>query len=598
MIETLSSATLASTPLFLAFWTLFRLAPRLSPVAKAWLWRLAFLKPLAGLLPFAFVTLRVLPPTRMELPIVPLVPMTEPVAHAVLPASSVAETSSSANPLLVAWSIGVFLVASYAVRQWARAQSVARRAQPVENVGLRSLLFELAQRAKVRRPIRLLHSPEVKTAMLVGGSRLAIVLPSRALEGGEKADLRFMLAHEVAHIARRDLPWFAVTWVVQTLFFFNPAVWLAAYASRLDHESATDRLACRLAGAPVKTYAAMLVRATVVARPALVPGALPMAESYRTIHRRLEAMKHFDTKPTRWRQAALAMLALTTIGLLPTYRFAEAAPAPTPQEKAKASKSDPKSSQKSAKDAKQTKSTSPSGSKSSKPKDNGTEKATPVNRQSSSQSTSSGSNSGASPSISGSAEDMQKQMQKMVDDFMKSAQENQAGFGSPGLTGASASASASSSQTSSSRSSSSSGSGSSSDRGAWSDSRKENSSQNDSTQRSSSSSSTDEPAGKGSNGSSSTTRSSGSMSSSSGPDGTKISFKFENYDGAQALQSLLRQSGKGFQIEPGMTRRITTQGKDLSFEEALQSLLKATDSSLRQEGGTLIVTPRAKRSGV
>lgn len=335
--------TLQSGALLIVIWGIFRLFPTIPANSKAWIWRLAFLKPLLSLLPFAVITLHVLPSNPV---------VSEPVADVGIsrvktPASlssteiareSAASQRSNADPILILWILGVCATAGYGLWGLGKAILIIRSATPITQPELQEALVDLMDRAGVEPPINLLASPLVQSAMLVGGFRPTIVLPTSAVEEGSTSDLRLMLAHEIAHIARRDLTWFGVTSAVQTLFFFNPVVWLAAKCSRLDHESATDRYAAQLAGVPIHAYADMLLRATVAARIGLAPGTLRMAASYRTIHRRLEAMKHFNLKPSVGRKSAIAALALVTCGLLPTYQLAQAQSKIEPEKKVIAKK--------------------------------------------------------------------------------------------------------------------------------------------------------------------------------------------------------------------------------------------------------------------
>lgn len=327
--EAILLIALQSGALLLTIWGIFRLFPTIPANSKAWIWRLAFLKPLLSLLPFAVITLHVLPSNPVVSEPKTGINLSQGEASASLSSNKIARESvssqrSNADPILVIWILGACAIAGYGLWGLGKAVLIIRSASPITQPELQEALVDLMDRARVEPPINLLASPLVQSAMLVGGFRPTIVLPTSAVEEGSTSDLRLMLAHEIAHIARRDLTWFGVTSAVQTLFFFNPVVWLAAKCSRLDHESATDRFAAQLAGVPIHTYADMLLRATVAARIGLAPGTLRMAASYRTIHRRLEAMKHFNLKPSVWRKSAIAALALVTCGLLPTYQLAQA----------------------------------------------------------------------------------------------------------------------------------------------------------------------------------------------------------------------------------------------------------------------------------
>lgn len=326
--ETLAITALQSGVLFLALWGIFRLAPAIPANAKAWLWRLAFLKPLVSLLPFAVVSLPFLPAEQP--PVTQWEPIVMPETLSLSTASVAMDGPAVVPPsrpdyLLFAWAIGVCLVALWGLVGMIRAMRMAARAKPVFDEAVIEAFEELAVAAQVHHLPRLLRSDDIAGAILVGGRKPAVVIPNDV----SLSDLRLMMAHELAHIARRDLFWFGLASAVQSLFFFNPMVWVAARCSRLDHESATDRHASHLAGVPIQTYADMLLRATVVARPSFAPGSLPVAESYRSIHRRLEAMRHFNSKPTFWRKTATAALALLTLTMLPAYQLCAAA-WPTP----------------------------------------------------------------------------------------------------------------------------------------------------------------------------------------------------------------------------------------------------------------------------
>ena len=332
-LENLGIIALQSGILFLLLWLLFRFIPALPANARAWIWRIAFLKPIISLIPFAAVTLYVLPtqvrpePTVASQSSIVQIQSTStsspaaPTAQVEIPRPVAAHV----NPLLAIYLLGAVGVAGWGLLGSWKATRNVRLASPVTDEFTLQAASDLFARAHITRRVRIVQSDDIQSAMLVGGIRSSIVLPASVITNDATSDIRLMLAHEVAHIARRDLFWFGLTWLVQSLFFFNPLVWLAARRSRLDHESATDQYASKLAAVPTQTYAEMLLRTSVVVRnTSLVPGTLPMGESFRMIHRRLEAMKHFDTKPYRWRKSAIGAIALVTIGLLPLYQWAEA----------------------------------------------------------------------------------------------------------------------------------------------------------------------------------------------------------------------------------------------------------------------------------
>ncbi|HYG47253.1 MAG TPA: M56 family metallopeptidase [Allosphingosinicella sp.] len=78
--------------------------------------------------------------------------------------------------------------------------------------------------------IRLLASPDASSPLSWGLRRPVILLDSDTLRSPEEADA--ILAHEVAHVARRDWPSLVLSRLAVALFWFNPLVW------RLDREVA------------------------------------------------------------------------------------------------------------------------------------------------------------------------------------------------------------------------------------------------------------------------------------------------------------------------------------------------------------------------
>ncbi|MGQ0589711.1 MAG: M56 family metallopeptidase [Sphingosinicella sp.] len=86
--------------------------------------------------------------------------------------------------------------------------------------------------------IRLLASEGVTSPLSWGWRRPVILLDTDTLGQPEDADA--ILAHEVAHIARRDWPVLMLARIVATLFWFNPLVWLLEREVIQQAEEAAD----------------------------------------------------------------------------------------------------------------------------------------------------------------------------------------------------------------------------------------------------------------------------------------------------------------------------------------------------------------------
>ena len=92
----------------------------------------------------------------------------------------------------------------------------------------------------------------------VGGLvRPAILLPAAVAEW-TTSERRSVLAHELAHLARRDLWMRAIAQAACALHWYNPLVWRLASAAERAAESAADDLALET-GIPPLTYAEALL---------------------------------------------------------------------------------------------------------------------------------------------------------------------------------------------------------------------------------------------------------------------------------------------------------------------------------------------------
>lgn len=78
--------------------------------------------------------------------------------------------------------------------------------------------------------------------------RPIIWLPASFITGTPPQQLEALLAHELAHIARKDWLWDGVQRVIEALLFFHPAMWWLSRRIRQEREHACDDLAVSVCG--------------------------------------------------------------------------------------------------------------------------------------------------------------------------------------------------------------------------------------------------------------------------------------------------------------------------------------------------------------
>ncbi len=109
-------------------------------------------------------------------------------------------------------------------------------------------LDDLARRLGLRRTVGIAQSVRVGVPMAVGYLRPLILLPGCVLTGLTAAQLEALLAHELAHIRRHDWLVNAFQLLVETVFFYHPAVWWLSRQIRQERENCCDDLAVSLVG--------------------------------------------------------------------------------------------------------------------------------------------------------------------------------------------------------------------------------------------------------------------------------------------------------------------------------------------------------------
>ncbi|WP_051719044.1 M56 family metallopeptidase [Hymenobacter sp. IS2118] len=132
-------------------------------------------------------------------------------------------------------------------------------------------LMALAGRAGVRRPVALLESALVRVPLVVGHLRPVILLPLGMVAGLSPASLEAILAHEIAHVMRRDYLVNLLQTVAEVLFFYHPAVWFVAGCVRAERENCCDDAATVLCGGNALRLACALTDLAEWSQSAVVP---------------------------------------------------------------------------------------------------------------------------------------------------------------------------------------------------------------------------------------------------------------------------------------------------------------------------------------
>ena len=187
---------------------------------------------------------------------------------------------ASVNPLQVItylagwiWLVGMAGMAIYTLVSCLRIRHKLREAAPLrENIYL---------------------CDRIDTPFIFGIFRPKIYLPS-AMDG---ADIPFVLAHEKAHLKRRDHLWKPLGFLLLTVYWFNPLLWLAYILLCRDIEAACDeKVLSSMGDGAKKPYSTALVNCSV---PRKMIAACPLAFGEVNVKSRIKKVLSYK-KPAFW----------------------------------------------------------------------------------------------------------------------------------------------------------------------------------------------------------------------------------------------------------------------------------------------------------
>lgn len=168
--------------------------------------------------------------------------------------------------LLLAWAGGVLLLSVRLGFGWWEVKRLAGAGSPLATAEWATLLAQVSARVDLARPVRLLESALVRVPTAVGWLRPAVLLPASTLTGLRPDELEWILAHELAHIRRRDYLVNLLQSVAETLLFYHPAVWWISDRIRVERELCCDDMVIAAGGDPVRYAGALATLETLRGR--------------------------------------------------------------------------------------------------------------------------------------------------------------------------------------------------------------------------------------------------------------------------------------------------------------------------------------------
>lgn len=218
--------------------------------------------------------------------------------------------------LVTCWLIGVLAMGAWHAGGLALTWRLCRRGADEADETVLAVVRATARRLGVRQVVRVVASARAAGPAVVGLLRPVILLPVGVLTGLTPEQLRAVIAHELAHIRRRDHLVNLLQVAVETLLFYHPAAWWIGRQIRRERESCCDELALS-AGPSRFEYARAL--AAVAERGAARPR-LALAAEGGSLMRRIQRLLSPAAAAGRadvLRRSALAGLLAVAVAAMP-----------------------------------------------------------------------------------------------------------------------------------------------------------------------------------------------------------------------------------------------------------------------------------------
>lgn len=225
-------------------------------------------------------------------------------------------TSGLTLPRLVLglWLLGAVMLLMRTGLGFLATRRLRRRAAPPVDPEWARLAGELTGQLGLTRSVRVLSSSRAAMPMTWGWWRPVVLVP--ATGDWSTARKRVVLLHELSHVGRHDCVWQFVANLAVSVYWFNPLVWLAVRAQRVERERACDDAVLQ-AGTRASSYADHLLEIARGHREPRWSGIAAVAMARRSqLEGRLLSILAPSRRPPTSRGLAVAVTTAMTVAIV------------------------------------------------------------------------------------------------------------------------------------------------------------------------------------------------------------------------------------------------------------------------------------------
>ncbi|KPJ94201.1 MAG: hypothetical protein AMS18_04175 [Gemmatimonas sp. SG8_17] len=223
--------------------------------------------------------------------------------------------------VLALWLAGASAIGYALFRKRRFYERLVRRSSPVSDPEVLAMASRWRIEFGIRQSVRIVTSAELRSPFTFGSLRPVVYLPRAILELGRPELLESVLAHEMAHVSRRDEVLLQLQLLLSALYFFNPVAWLSARRMREESERICDALVLSRGSLSARTYGQSIVAVLRIGLPS-GPNFIPaLAGTKERLEMRLKTLMRREGTGTPVRTAYSLPLAFALgLFLLPMAR--------------------------------------------------------------------------------------------------------------------------------------------------------------------------------------------------------------------------------------------------------------------------------------
>jgi beta-lactamase regulating signal transducer with metallopeptidase domain len=251
----------------------------------------------------------------------PAEPSAESAPSRESPANTAADTVPTERRSLFPWLVGLWLgggavLLGRLVVDHARLYRALAERKPLEQAVAAAMVARFRRHAGHWERIRLSTSTACPTPIALGLRE--ICLPERFSSDLKRDEQEAALAHEFAHLVRRDPLWQLIAGITEAVFFFQPLHKVARRHMRESAEHLADDWAVRMTGTPLGLARCLTEVSSWIGTARIPKRTLAMAEGGSSLLDRVERLTAWQERPLPGAgvRTATALAALAALGVV------------------------------------------------------------------------------------------------------------------------------------------------------------------------------------------------------------------------------------------------------------------------------------------